>query len=173
MHPFHLATVIMFISHILLIPIGYYRLFRFTERNISKVAGSISAMARIRRKKQNLVTAKFNFLNWLLEVVSLVVVLAGGYGKVTSVLYIFLTSCGPPCIYFLGVEENRKAVKQSLTSRIKNVKQKKGEKENEEGEQRDEVAEQRDMEENEQRENYTKKQGIERVKDKTKESQPI
>ena len=121
---FHLATLTMFISHILLIPIGYYRLFRFTERNISKVAGSISAKSRTRRKKQNLVTAKFNFLNWLLEAVSLVVVLPG-YGKFTTVVYIFLTSCGPPCIYFLGVEENRKAVKQSLASRIKNVKKKK------------------------------------------------
>ena len=160
MHPFHLATVIMFISHILLIPIGYYRLFRFTERNISKVAGSISAMARIRRKKQYLVTAKFNFLNWLLEVVSLVVVLAGGYGKVTSVLYIFLTSCGPPCIYFLGVEENRKAVKQRLAARIESVKQKKGkESRNEEGEQGDKVAQQSEMEENEQREKTSKKQG--------------
>ena len=146
MHPFHLATVIMFISHILLIPIGYYRLFRFTERNNSKMAGSLSAMARIRRKKQNLVTAKFNFLNWLLEVVSLVVVLAGGYGKVTSVLYIFLTSCGPPCIYFLGVEENRKAVKQRLAARIESVKQKKGkESRNEEGEQGDKVDEQSEI----------------------------
>ena len=146
MHPFHLATLIMFISHILLIPIGYYRLFRFTEKNNSKVAGSISAKSRIRRKKQNLVTAKFNFLNWLLEAVSLVVVLAGS-GKVTTVLYIFLTSCGPPCIYFLGVEENRKAVKQSLAARIESVKQKKGkESKNEEGEQGDKVAQQSEME---------------------------
>ena len=153
MHPFHLATLVMFISHVLLIPIGYYRFFRFTERNNSKVAGSISAKARIKRKKQNLVTAKFNFLNWLLEAVSLVVVLAG-YGKVTTVVYIFL-----------GVEENRKAVRQSLASRIRNVKQRK-KREEEEAEQRDEEAEQM---EKEQRENSAKKQGKERVEDKTNE----
>ena len=169
MHPFHLATLVMFISHVLLIPIGYYRLFRFTERNNSKVAGSISVKARIKRKKQNLVTAKFNFLNWLLEAVSLVVVLAG-YGKVTTVVYIFLTSCGPPCIYFLGVEENRKAVRQSLASRIKNVKQKQRKKrEEEEVEQRDQEAEQMEMEEKGHRVISAKKQGKERVKDKTNE----
>ena len=124
------------------------------------MAGSLSAMARIRRKKQNLVTAKFNFLNWLLEAVSLVVVLAGS-GKVTTVLYIFLTSCGPPCIYFLGVEENRKAVKQSLAARIESVMQKKGkESKNEEGKQGDKVAQQSEMEENEQREKASKKQGM-------------
>jgi len=121
-HPFHLATLIMFISHILLIPIGYYRLFSFVKQNNSNLGDSISAKSRVRKKQQNLVSAKFNFLNWLLEAVSLVIVLSG-YNKVTTVVYILLTSCGPPCIYFLGVEEQRRAVRRYLSSRINNIKQ--------------------------------------------------
>ena len=149
-HPFHLVTLIMFISHILLIPFGYYRLFSFVEQNNSKLAGSISAKSRVQKKQQNLVTAKFNFLNWLLEAVSLVLVVAG-YNKVTTVVYILLTSSGPPCIYFLGVEEQRRTVRRFLPSRIfKNFKQELWEK-------KDKVAtEQREKEGRELTENILK-----------------
>ena len=110
LHPFHLLTLIMFISHVVLTPFGYYRIFTFRRKSNRKLAGSISVKSRIQRKQQNLVTAKFSFLNWLLEVVSLLVVLIGN-DKVSTVLYLFLISCGPPCIYFLGVEEHRRAVR--------------------------------------------------------------
>ena len=44
LHPFHLSTLIMFISHVVLTPFGYYRIFTFRKKNDEKMAGSISAV---------------------------------------------------------------------------------------------------------------------------------
>ena len=66
----------------------------------------LSESARARRKHRNVVTMKFNLVNYLLETVSMVLALAVR-GYLVGLLQILVTSCGTPLVYYLGMEANR------------------------------------------------------------------
>ena len=67
---------------------------------------------------------RFNMMNWLLETISLVLVLIGKY-KLFQILYLLVTSCGTPLVYYLGIEENRRLAREYFNSRIRIFKKKK------------------------------------------------
>ena len=113
-HPFHLLAVLPFLSCIILVPIGYTRIFKILQRLENKKLG-LSEEAMTSRKKRNLVSVKFNFLNWLLETYSIFLV---SISINFDFLYIFFISCGPPLLYFMGIEENRKAAQEYFKSNI-------------------------------------------------------
>ena len=69
-------------------------------------AVGMSEAARARRKHRNVVTMKFNLVNYLLETVSMVLALAVR-GYLVWLLQILVTSCGTPLVYYLGMEDNR------------------------------------------------------------------
>ena len=69
-------------------------------------AVGMSEAARARRKHRNVVTMKFNLVNYLLETVSMVLALAVR-GYLVGLLQILVTSCGTPLVYYLGMEDNR------------------------------------------------------------------
>ncbi len=99
----------------------------------------LSSEARGLRKRRNLVTVQFNFMNWLLETTSLIVLTVGDRdGIFFNLIYFTVTSCGTPLvillnllllniflpillflIYFLGIEENRKRAREHVSSSIK------------------------------------------------------
>ena len=79
------------------------------------------------RRRNNLVSMRFNMFNWMLEVVSvLLVIIAIGDNPMLTNLHNLVNSCGPPVVfffkyclsyshkyyfflvYFLGIEENRR-----------------------------------------------------------------
>ena len=62
------------------------------------------------RKRRNLVAAKFNLFTWILETASILLVAVSP--KDFKMLYIFCISCGPPLLYFLGIEDNRRAAEE-------------------------------------------------------------
>ena len=116
-NPFHLITLIIFISNTFLIPIGYIKIFRFRNLNDSKVAG-LCVKSRISRKKRNLVTIKFNLFNWVLETFSILIVLVE-FSNFVTILYLLINSCGPPFVYFMGIEENRQAAAEYFRANIR------------------------------------------------------
>ena len=67
---------------------------------------------------------RFNMMNWLLETISLVLVMIGEY-KLSIILYLLVTSCGTPLVYYLGIEENRRLAREHFNSRIRIFKKKK------------------------------------------------
>ena len=93
-------------------PFVYQRLHfvRFREKQNKTVSG-ISENARKKRKNRNLVTMKFNLLNWLLEIISTLMVLID-INRFFTLLYVVVGSCGTPLVYFIGIEENRKCVQE-------------------------------------------------------------
>ena len=115
-NPFHLATIISFCSSIVVTPVCYaaiYRLqlnfkeeplyvysilSRFRNRHDEKVAG-ISRSARVLRKRRNLVSMRFNMINWLLETISIILVMVED-NVFLSILYLLVTSCGTPLVFF-------------------------------------------------------------------------
>ena len=78
-------------------------------KNQNENIRGISESSRLKRKRMNLVSLKFNFLNWIIETVStLLVILIPSDLATTS--YILLNSCATPMVYFLGMRENRSSV---------------------------------------------------------------
>ena len=115
-NPFHIATLISFCSSIVVTPVCYaaiYRLqshfeeepvhlfsilSRFRNRHDEKVAG-ISRSAKVLRKRRNLVSMRFNMINWLLETISIILVMVED-NVFLSILYLLVTSCGTPLVFF-------------------------------------------------------------------------
>ena len=53
------------------------------------------------RKRNNLVSMRFNMFNWMLEVVSvLLVIIAIGDNPMLTNLHNLINSCGPPVVFF-------------------------------------------------------------------------
>ena len=81
-----------------------------------------------------MVTARFNMINWLLEMVStLTIILIGNY-KILTILYILFNSVCTPLVidlskniglidifqvYYLGIEKNRRELKEHFLSRMR------------------------------------------------------
>ena len=89
---------------------------RFRKRQDTKVG--LSNSAKMARRKQNLVSMQFNMINWLLETVSLFLVIFEDY-EFFTILYLLVTSCGAPLVYYLGIEDNRRKAREYFQSRIR------------------------------------------------------
>ena len=83
--------------------LGINNHFKFIRAQDSQVCG-LSERNRNKRRTRNLVTIKFNLLSWILDTTSILLVIIS---KHFNILYLLVNSCGPPVIYFLGMEENR------------------------------------------------------------------
>ena len=92
----------------------FYKRFRNRQTNVS----GISSSARVLRKRRNLVSMRFNMINWLLETVSLVLVMFVEK-QILTILYLLVTSCGTPLVYYLGIEENRQKAREYFQSRMR------------------------------------------------------
>ena len=110
---------------------------RFRKKQDEYVAG-ISRSARVLRKRKNLVSTRCNLMNWLLETLSLILLIVGAGERIfLNLLYLLVNSCGTPLvillcstyfhfiftifflIYFLGIEENRRLVREHFQSRMR------------------------------------------------------
>ena len=67
----------------------------------------LSEAAKKSRKQRNLVTMKFNFINYLLEALSVGLLFISKNPGIYF-LYFVVNSCGTPLVYYLGIEENRR-----------------------------------------------------------------
>ena len=73
----------------------------------------MSDNAKKRRKHRNVVTMKFNLINYLVETLSGILFLVVKNFFV-DMLYLLLNCCGTPLVYYLGIEENRKQAEQYI-----------------------------------------------------------
>ena len=67
----------------------------------------LSEAAKKSRKQKNLVTMKFNFINYLLETLSVGLLFISRHPGIYFI-YFVVNSCGTPLVYYLGIEENRR-----------------------------------------------------------------
>ena len=91
--------------------------FRFRKIQDNKING-LSSSAKIARKRRNLVSMQFNMINWLLETVSLILVMIKT-NQIFNILYVLVTSCGTPLVYCLGIEKNRQTAREYFQSRMR------------------------------------------------------
>ena len=96
---------------------------RFRKRQ-DRIAPGLSVSARNARWTRNLVSMRFNMINWLLETVSTSLVLVGE-NKFFTILYLLVNSCGTPLVYYLGIEDNRREAREHFQSHVRIFKRRK------------------------------------------------
>ena len=87
-----------------------WQTLRFQKQQNQSVSG-LSEAARNKRKHRNVVAMKFNLINYILETVSMILMLIFKE-EVIILLYLLTNSCGTPLVYYLGIEENRKQAEE-------------------------------------------------------------
>ena len=133
-HPYHLLTLLCFCAGIILCPLGYGAIYRsaagqwrhtyhlgarFRNNQDNKVQG-LSHLSLKRRRNQNLVTMKFNMINWTLDTtITLALFLVSSTSPLTLILYLTVMSCGTPIVYFMGIEENRQRARDYFRSNMR------------------------------------------------------
>ena len=114
-HPFYIMTILSFMSDIVLVPIFYVKIYKFRESQNKKELGlTISSIKR--RRHRNVVSFKFNLFTWIWETISMVI---AALGAENQLYYLLSISCGPPLLYFIGIEENRQAAATYIASNIR------------------------------------------------------
>ena len=63
----------------------------------------ISKSARVLRKRRNLVSMQFNMINWLLEMISLILVMFKE-NVFLNILYLLVNSCGTPLVILFHLQ---------------------------------------------------------------------
>ena len=111
LHPFHLAILCIFLGSILLTPVLYGLIFKYRRQQNQKDIG-LSGAPRKARSRRNIVTAKFNFFIWLTETLILLCFMpsTNEQGNTFLVLFLILSSCLNPIIYYAGIETNRERI---------------------------------------------------------------
>ena len=83
---------------------------RHIQLQATNVVG-LSEEAKAKRKHRNVVTMKYNLLNYILESVSVVLMITVD-DYFIDILYVTINCCGTPLVYFLGIEENRELAQE-------------------------------------------------------------
>ena len=90
---------------------------RHIQLQATNVVG-LSEEAKAKRKHRNVVTMKYNLLNYILESVSVVLMITVD-DYFIDILYVTINCCGTPLVYFLGIEENREHAQEYFRSHVK------------------------------------------------------
>ena len=103
-HPFHLSSILAFISRTLFVPVGYSLIFWFRNKTTSEASG-LSETSRANRRARNAVNAKFNFFIWLSEMSSYSVLIFGS--NIGALIFLLISFGISPVLYLSGMEETR------------------------------------------------------------------
>ena len=114
-HPFYIVSLLSFLSDIVLVPILYVKIYQFRKKQNEKELGLSKASLK-RRKHRNVVSFKFNLFTWIWETCSISI---AALGPEYQLFYLLSISCGPPLLYFIGIEENRRAAAAYIKSNIR------------------------------------------------------
>ena len=72
--------------------------FRFRKKQ-DEINSGLSSTSKILRKSKNLVSMRFNMFNWMLEVVSVLLVMMGE-NPMLETFHNLVNSCGTPVVFF-------------------------------------------------------------------------
>ena len=112
-HPVRVLCNLMFYSYIIIVPVGYFKIYSFTRNQATTVIG-LNESSRLRRKRLNIVTTRFNLIIWILETVAPILFFLPLEIKLSWLVYNFVACCFSPFLYFVGIECNRLAVRNQV-----------------------------------------------------------
>ena len=120
-HPFHALTTIAFFTFSVLVPAGYFLIYRFRKRDNYYVHG-LNERSRLIRRHKNIVSTQVNMVNWIIEMSGFIIVVIPG-GNSFSILYFLLTCTISPALYYAGIVRTRNADKTRLLAVFRECKQ--------------------------------------------------
>ena len=122
LHPFRIIFNFIFLFGIsfISIPLLYSLTYKFTMKQ-NKIASGLSEKQKQKRRHKNMVSIRFNLMNWMLESVMILMIFLTT-DKMFQTAFILVTSIGTPLIYYLGIEENRKQIEEYYQNQIRKVK---------------------------------------------------
>ena len=118
-HPFHFLSIFAFFLYAIMVPVGYILIYCFRRKDNYEVLG-LNERSRLIRKHKNIVTTRFNIMNWIFEVTGFIVLIPGK--KSFTVLYFLITCTVSPLLYYTGIELNRQAAKKRILVLFKDIK---------------------------------------------------
>ena len=104
-NPFMVLLFCAFFSHTFLAPLLYFLIFKNLGEQKMKNIG-LSAKSIEVRKRKNVVSANFNFIIWLSEALSLIILLLPR-NEFSLISYFVFSSCSSPMLYYMGMAKNR------------------------------------------------------------------
>ena len=122
-HPFHILSISAFFGYMFIVPIGYLTIYVFRKKHDASLQG-LTESTQLARKSKNLVTTRYNLLIWICELLCGLVVFIPG-SNLFLILYHFLPATLSPVLYFLGIEDNRRAMRSRIKEMMSEL-QKKG-----------------------------------------------
>ena len=120
-HPFHALTTIAFFIFSVLVPVGYFLIYRFRKKDNYHVSG-LNERSRLIRRHKNIVSTHCNMVNWIFEMSGFIIVLIPG-GNSFSTLYFLLTCTISPALYYAGILRTRNADKTRVLAVFRECKQ--------------------------------------------------
>ena len=120
-HPFRALNIIAFFSFSVLVPAGYYLIYRFRKKDNYYVDG-LNERSRLIRRHKNIVSTQVNMVNWIIEMSGFIIVLIPG-GNSFSILYFLLTCTISPALYYAGILRTRNADKTRVLAVFRECKQ--------------------------------------------------
>ena len=119
-HPFHALALFSFLLYSLLVPAGYFLIYRFRKRDNYHVSG-LNERSRLIRRHKNIVSTQFNMMNWIFEMSGFVVLIPGGNSF--FILYFLITCTISPVLYYVGILLTRNAAKTRVLAIFSDLKQ--------------------------------------------------
>ena len=117
-HPFHFISILAFFLYSVMVPLGYFLIYLFRKKDNYEVSG-LNERSRLIRKHRNIVTTKFNMMNWMFEISGFIVLIPGE--RTFSVLYFLITCTISPVLYYVASGLNRLAAKRRILALFKDL----------------------------------------------------
>ena len=120
-HPFCALAILSFFLFSVLVPVGYFLIFRFREKDNYHVSG-LNERSRLIRRHKNIVSTQFNMMNWIFEMSGFIIVLIPG-SNTFYILYFLFTCTISPVLYYAGILRTRNAEKPRVLAIFRELKQ--------------------------------------------------
>ena len=121
-HPFHALAILSFFLSSVLVPVGYFLIFRFREKDNYHVSG-LNERSRLIRRHKNIVSTQFNMMNWIFEMSGFIVLIPGS--NTFYILYFLFTCTISPVLYYAGILKTRNAEKPRALAIFRELKRRK------------------------------------------------
>ena len=119
-HPFRALSILSFFLYSVLVPVGYFLIYRFRKKDDYHVSG-LNERSRLIRRHKNIFSTQFNMINWIFEMSGFIVLIPGG--SIFSILYFFITCTISPVLYYVGILKTKNADKTRVLAVFRELKE--------------------------------------------------
>ena len=120
--PFPCSCYSLILPFSVLVPVGYFLIYRFRKKDNYHVSG-LNERSRLIRRHKNIVSTQFNMMNWIFEMSGFIVLIPGS--NTFYILYFLFTCTISPVLYYAGILKTRNAEKPRALAIFRELKRRK------------------------------------------------